>query len=48
MDKLTASQKLELFYYLFKECGMVGCFSMFNAVVDAIESSGKLPSIKDK
>ena len=49
MDKLTAKDRLELFYFLYKEWGITATPGIYNAIINAIENREQLPIlIKEK
>ena len=44
MDKLTPKDRLELFYFLYKEWGIVALPGLYNAIIKAVETGESLPS----
>ena len=47
-NSLTAKEKIELFYFLFKECGLFNCSRLYNAVIAAVEDNKELPEFYEK
>ena len=44
MEKLTARDRLELFYFIYKEWGLVATPGIYNAIIKAVENGELLPS----
>lgn len=45
MEKLTPKDKLELFYFIYAEWGVVALPGLYNVIVDVVENGGEFPSL---